>query len=229
IVTGGAKRLGREIALSLAALGYSIALHYSTTKPDGVAQEIRASGVECEPFQCDFSGVTEVEGFVEKVLGRFPSLELLINNASVFERSTIEETSLEFLERHLTINFTVPFILSRDFKRHVGKGHIINITDTNVTKNFSTYAAYLLSKKALSEFTRMAAREFAPETRVNAVAPGLILPPDGEGEEYTKRLSERIPLKRAGEPADIASAIEFLVNNDFVTGEILFIDGGRHL
>ena len=167
---------------------------------------------------------------MEKVRGDFPGLELLVNNASIFERATIKDTDEEFLQRHFDINFKAPFFLMRDFASlSVKGGHIINIVDTRLAKAGTSYAAYLLSKKALSELTRMAAVEFAPGIRVNAIAPGLILPPEGEGEAYIEELAKRLPLRKRGDTKDVIRAVNYFMESEFVTGEILFIDGGEHL
>ncbi|MFQ5441160.1 MAG: SDR family oxidoreductase [Thermodesulfobacteriota bacterium] len=229
LVTGGAKRIGRAISLGLASMGYDIALHYSATDPAEIVSEIRENGVQCEPFQCDLSSEKEVLGLMGRVKELLPGLCLLVNNASIFERSTIRDTEAEDFDRHLAVNFKAPYFLSRDFQRCFGKGHIINIIDSKVIKNTSPYAAYLLSKKALKDFTFMAAKEFAPEIRVNAVAPGLILPPAGSNRDYLEKRAETIPLLKTGKPADIFNAVRFFIENDFITGQILYIDGGESL
>jgi NAD(P)-dependent dehydrogenase (short-subunit alcohol dehydrogenase family) len=229
LITGGARRVGREIALMLASIGYDVALHHNATAPAGAVEEILAKGVGCEAFKADLSIARDVEALVPAVLERFKNLSVLVNNASIFERASIEETSIELLDRHLGINLKAPFMLSRDFKRLVGSGSIINVTDASVGANSSAYAAYLLSKKALGDFTRMAAREFGPAMRVNAVAPGLILEPPGESGAYLDRLAAKTPLKRRGHPSDVASAVKFLLENDYITGETIMVDGGRSL
>lgn len=229
LVTGGAKRIGRAISLGLASMGYDIALHYSATDPADTMAAIKTHGVKCEAFQCDFTDGKAVLQLMARVKESLPGLGLLVNNASIFERSTIRETGAADFDRHLAVNFKAPYFLSRDFQSYFGKGHIINIIDSKVLQNASPYAAYLLSKKALKDFTLMAAKEFAPATRVNAVAPGLILPPAGLDEDYLERRAEGIPLKRTGSPADVFSAVRFLIENNFITGQILYIDGGENL
>ncbi len=228
-MTGGSKRIGADIARTLAERGLDIALHYNSTPPDSLVEEIREKGVRCSAYRADFTVSKDVTSLMEKVRGEFPGLDILINNASIFERASIKDTDEEFFQRHFDINFKAPFLLSRDFARVTGKGQIINIADTRVVRAGTTYAAYLLSKKALSEFTRMAAVEFAPGIRVNAIAPGLILPPDGEGEAYMETLAAKLPLKRRGDTIDVIRAVNYVMDSEFVTGEILFIDGGEHL
>ena len=229
LVTGGSLRIGADIARSLAERGLDIALHYNSTPPVSIVEEIRGKGVRCQAYRADFTVSKDVTALVEEVRGDFPGLDILINNASIFERASIKDTGEELLQRHFDINFKAPFLLTRDFTTLTKKGHIINILDTRVTRAGTNYAAYLLSKKSLSALTRMAAMEFAPGIRVNAIAPGLILPPDGEGEAYIEGLAAKLPLRRKGDTEEVVRALNYLMDNEFVTGEILFVDGGEHL
>ena len=229
LVTGGAKRIGKELSLEAARMGYSVAIHYNSTEPDSLIDEIKAMGVECEAFRSDFSDLKAVRMLTPAVIKRFPDLKLLVNNASIFERAAITETTEEGFDRHHLINFRAPFILSRDFAGLAGSGVIVNIVDSKVATNISSYAAYLLAKKSLDNLTRMSAKEFAPAIRVNAVAPGAILPPPDKGKEYFEKVAGRVPLKRAGTPAEVAGAMRFLVESEYVTGETIYLDGGGSL
>ena len=232
LITGGTLRIGREISLALAEKGFNIALHYNSATEETLnelTEEIRGKGVECEPFRCDFIDSKAARTLIKEVQGKLPDLELLVNNASIFEPSTIKETEETLFDAHFAINLKAPFFLSRDFARLVESGQIINITDTKITGDGSAYAAYLLTKKALADFTKMAAKEFAPQIRVNAVAPGLILPKAGKDPEYIDRLAQNIPLKRKGDPQDIAKAVCFFIENKYITGETIFVDGGEFL
>ena len=231
LVTGAAKRLGKEIALFLAGLGYDIALHYNSSVKEALKTKslIQKSNVRCELFKTDISSLKAVSKLIQNAYGKFPNLGLIVNSASIFERALISETTSELLERHFAINFAAPFILSRDFAKICKNGQIINILDTRIKSNRPTYAAYSLSKKALFEFTKMSAVEFAPKIRVNAIAPGLILPPEDKSYDYLDRLAKNIPLKRRGSVKNILSSLKFLIENDFVTGQVIFCDGGEHL
>jgi NAD(P)-dependent dehydrogenase (short-subunit alcohol dehydrogenase family) len=229
LVTGGAKRIGRELSLEAARMGYNVAIHYNSTEPASLIDEVLALGVECEAFRSDFSDRDALEKLIPAVIKRFPGLKLLVNNASIFKRATIAETTEESFDRHHLINFRAPFILSRDFAASVESGVIVNIVDSKVRANTPSYAAYLLAKKSLDDFTRMAAKEFAPAIRVNGVAPGPILPPPDKGEEYFEKVAGRVPLKRAGTPAEVASAMRFLVESEYITGETIYVDGGGSL
>ena len=231
LVTGGAVRIGAGMALKLAGMGYDIALHYnnSQTEAEKIKREVEKKGTKCKLFKSDFSIETEVTGLIEEVSNEFEELTLLINNASIFERFKITETTLELFEKTFNINFKTPFILSRDFAKLVEKGNIINVLDTKAIKNSYFYAAYTLSKKSLLEFTKMAANEFGPDIRVNAIAPGLILEPEGKTSEYLDKMAENIPLKKRGSLEEINNALEFILLNGYVTGQIIFVDGGQHL
>jgi NAD(P)-dependent dehydrogenase (short-subunit alcohol dehydrogenase family) len=229
LVTGATRRIGKEIALSLGRAGFNIALHHNESSPDDLTAEIESleAGVKCLAFRCDFSDPKEVGGLIEAVTMSFPDLEVLVNNASIFLPSTINETTEELFDSHFNINFKAPFFLSKAFAEKVESGNIINILDTKVNGDNSPHAAYLLTKKVLADFTRMAAKEFAPGIRVNAVSPGLILPQYGKDQTYFDKLTQKIPLKRRGFPTDIARAVAFFIESDFITGETVTIDGGE--
>ena len=171
----------------------------------------------------------QVRQLIPRVLDQCPDCDVLINNASIFAPNRFEDTEEDFFDRHFTINFKTPFFLSRDFARLRQAGNIINLLDTKVRRTVTGYFVYTLSKKALFEFTRMAAKALAPRIRVNAVCPGLILPPAGEDEDYLERMKTHVPLQRAGDVEGVARAVRFLLENPFITGECLFVDGGEHL
>lgn len=227
LITGATWRIGAEIALTLAKSGFNIALHYNTGSPDKLVAGIKELGVECAPFKCDFTDFSALTSLIPAVINKFDDLKVLVNNASIFLPSTIIETTEKLFDTHFTVNFKAPFFLSRAFAKEVESGNIINILDTKVSGNNTTHAAYLLTKKTLAGFTRMAAKEFAPGIRVNAISPGLILPQNGKDQSYFDKLTEKIPLKKRGFPADIAKAVLFFIESEFITGEIISIDGGE--
>ncbi len=231
LVTGGVKRIGLEIVKALAKKGYDIALHYNSSKEKAkvVKNEIELIGVKCKLFQCDLSIEKKVSGLISQVKKEFPDLNLLINNASIFIRSKTVETNNNVLNKTFNINFKAPFILSRDFAQKVTNGDIINILDTKITKNDFLYSAYTLSKKSLADFTLMSAVEFASNIRVNGIAPGLILPPSGKNENYLNNMAKKIPLKKKGEISDVINAMEFILNNQYITGQIIYVSGGQQL
>ena len=131
--------------------------------------------------------------------------------------------------RHLHVNAWTPLVLSREFARHAGRGKIINLLDTKIMGYDREHVAYILSKQMLAALTTMCAAEFAPAVTVNAIAPGLILPPSGKDETYLASLAQTVPLRRHGGPGDITDAALYLLKSDFVTGQVIYVDGGRHL
>lgn len=230
-ITGGARRIGRRIALALAEAGWDIALHYNASRDEAedARREIESMGRRCALFQADLTCMEEVHALIQRVMEAEPNCRALVNNASIFERAPLMDTDEAFFDRHFHLNFKVPFFLTQSFARLRKQGCVINLLDTKIEQKRSNYFAYTLSKKALFEFTRMAAHELAPGIRVNGVCPGLILPPEGEDDAYLRRMAERIPLRQSGSPDDIAAAVRFLLENEFITGECIFVDGGERL
>jgi pteridine reductase len=231
LVTGGGKRIGQAICLTLSAFGYQIALHYHHSKLEAqkTAQQIKKTGGVCELFKCDLSIEAQTTALIPKVLKRFSTINVLINNASIFKKSNLKKGSLKLFNEHFAVNCKAPYILTAAYAQRCQKGHIINIVDANVAKNKTAYCAYLLSKRGLCDLTKLAAVELAPAIRVNAVAPGLILPPAGGKSGYLEHLARHIPMRRQGVAKHITHAICFLLENDYVTGQIIFEDGGEHL
>lgn len=234
LVTGAVRRIGKGIALFLAKNGYNIALHYGSSYNDAqkTAAAIRETGIFCKTFKCDLSQEEQVLSLLPRVTKTFPNLTLLVNNASIFKKAAIADTDTEKFNRHIAVNLKAPFFLTRDFARLCKTGHVINILDSRITHTHAkrdNYAVYTLSKKALAELTRMSAVEFAPDIRVNAVAPGLIFPPAGKSDNFLNEKAQNIPLKRKGAVADIVKAVQYLLESEFITGQILYVDGGEHL
>lgn len=233
LITGSAKRIGKAMSVHLAKQGWNLALHYhsSATEVQALCTELAATcpNQQFKPFRADLSRIDEVESLVPEVIHSLGKIDMLINNASDFQPSTLGLTSTEFLDRQMNINFRAPFILSRNFAAEFKAGIIVNFVDTRIVTNKSNFAAYSLSKKALWEMTKMAALEFGPGIRVNAIAPGLTLPPEEKGEEYLWKLAENIAMKRPGGLDPILKSLDYIVGNDYLTGQILFCDGGENL
>ncbi len=172
----------------------------------------------------------DYEPFIGKAHGVTGRLDALINNAAIFEEDSLHGADHKKFTRHMQINAWAPLVLSADFARLALKGQIINILDTRVSGFFDRkHVSYVLSKHSLHILTKMMALEFAPAIRVNAVAPGLILPPPGKDEGYLKELAQTVPLKMHGSPENITDAVLFLLGNDFITGQVINVDGGYHL
>lgn len=232
LVTGGAIRLGRAIALELAQAGYHIALHYHTSAEaaEATAAAIRQHGRQVALFSFDLSVPEACEQLLAQASARFPGLDLLVNSASRFKSGTIRESSVALFDEMIAINLRAPFLLTRLFARSREQGQIINILDTKIFSNDFDYAAYYLSKKGLAELTRMAALEFAPGIRVNAVAPGPTIPTAGTGTtDFDEATRQAIPLARTAHIDEVTRALRHLVENEFITGHILPVDGGESL
>lgn len=231
LVTGGAIRLGKAIAVALAKHGYDIALHYNRSESAAAetAEEIRALGVNCTPFQQNLLAAEELKDFVPQVQKAFPRLAVLVNSASGYESGTIAETSVETFDTQFALNLRAPFFLMQAFAQHVTSGSVINIIDNKIGFNQFDYAAYLLAKKALVDLTKMASLEFAPALRVNGVAPGVVLPAVSRSEEYIAWRVQGIPLQIQGDTTHITQAITSLLGNAFITGQIIVVDGGESL
>ncbi|MBN2010214.1 SDR family oxidoreductase [candidate division KSB1 bacterium] len=230
-ITGGAKRIGRAITLDLARLGYDIIFQYnrSTNEVQNVSKCVKKMGRRCFHLECDFNNMKQVSLLIPRIFEMAPECNLLVNNASIFERATLQETDYDLFDRHFNINFKTPFFLARDFAHYCSNGHIINILDTKIARTSTYFFAYTLTKKALFEFTKMAAKELAPGIRVNGICPGLILPPPGEDESYLIEQGKHVPLKQSGSLESILSALRFLIENHYITGESIMVDGGEHL
>jgi NAD(P)-dependent dehydrogenase (short-subunit alcohol dehydrogenase family) len=233
LITGASKRIGKFISEFLASKGWSIIIHYNTSGKD--AQELAGklsqqyTGQYFTYVGADLSDITQVEKLISGITSKHGEFELLINNASVFDRSYLKETSVSLFERQLSVNLRAPFFLIRDFAKYCKTGNVINLVDTRVTSNKSNFSAYSISKKALWELTKLAALEFAPDIRVNAIAPGLTLPPHEEKDDYLLKLAENIPMKKPVGVDPILKSVDYIIENKILTGQLLFADGGENL
>lgn len=231
LITGAAKRVGHAIALHFAREGHDVALHYhrAHTEAEQAAEEIRALGVECQLFAADLSDHMVYDGLIAQAQEAFPRLSVLVNNASVFDQGRFQESDHELYTREFRINTEAPIFLTQSFAKRVTRGAVVNMLDTKITDYKHSYFFYLLSKKTLAEFTKMAAVELGPDIRVNAVCPGHILPSEGWGENYQKRLEPMLPLKKIATLDAVVRSVYSLADNTSLTGQFLFVDGGESL
>ncbi|MBP9854293.1 MAG: SDR family oxidoreductase [Candidatus Omnitrophica bacterium] len=231
LVTGGSKRIGKAISIKLAEMGYDIAIHYNNSKKEArdLSNELKEKGAEADIFSCDLNDRDQTKNLIPSVVKRFLNLSVLVNNASMFKPDSLLTATTNQLEQHFQIHVETPFLLTQTFAKICKKGLIINILDTNITKSSTKHFTYLLSKKNLLNLTTMSAVELAPHIRVNGIAPGLILPPEEKSAEYLNRLAKKVPLKRKGSVDNITQTIQFLIENDYLTGQVIFADGGEHL
>lgn len=240
LVTGGAKRIGGAVALALAREGADLIVHYnrSAREAEEVVSAARRIGVRSAALAADLSGVAPASELFERAVATYGTIDLLINSASIFEESSFPTVSPEEIHRNVDVNALAPMELCRCFGAHVSGrergetaplGSIVNLLDTRMLDYDRRHLAYHLSKRMLFALTRIAASELAPSIRVNAVAPGLVLPPPGEGDDYLERLKGTNPLRAVGTLEQVCSAVLFLATNEFVTGQVIYVDGGRHL
>lgn len=235
LITGGSKRLGRETALALGRAGVRLAIHYNSSRApaEALCEELEGLGTEAFPIQADLRNTEEVEALFEAAWARAGHLDFLVNNASIFPAGRLDGMQLEDIHQNLQVNAWAPFVLARAFWRRIKgtehKGSVVNLLDTRLVGGDLAHAAYHLSKVTLGELTALTALEFAPEMRVNGVAPGAVMPPEEFDDDYLDSLTADLPLKTRGYPHDIADAIVYLLGASFVTGQVIFVDGGRHI
>ncbi len=232
LVTGGAQRIGRHIAIACAEAGMNVVVHYHKSRSDAerLVGELARKGVCAWAVGADLNrpgGCEAVVGKARTLCGG--SLSLLVNNASVFPERSLPQVTFVDIADTLRTNAWAPLCLSRAFAGKVRRGSIVNLLDARIAGNDKNHAAYILSKHMLATLTKMCAIEFAPGLRVNAVAPGLILPPAGKTNGYLNKLKKTVPLRAHGTPFEVADAVLFLARSSFITGEIIFVDGGKHL
>jgi NAD(P)-dependent dehydrogenase (short-subunit alcohol dehydrogenase family) len=232
IITGGARRVGAALARYFARHGYDIALHYNSSQKEaaGVKKAVEKLGAECALFQHDLQDVETLPWLMKDIRTQMRHCTALINSASVFDRGTFADTDEALFDQQFTVNFKAPFFLTQAFAKTFGKGCVINILDSDISKTYGSHFAYLLSKKALAEFTPMAARALGPKIRVNGVCPGIVLPPDDEAyKAYAEKSRADLPLRQHPSPDDVAETAYWLVNQQSITGQIIYVDGGRHV
>ncbi len=218
LVTGGALRIGEAIVKALQAAGVDVVVHYRNS-------EREAKQLSRHTVQADLEQPEECASLIERA-GR---LDFLINNASIFTKDSLASSSPEKTLREFQINLFAPMELIRAFAKQAGSGAVVNLLDRRIRCHDTSCVPYSLSKKGLEELTQMAALEYAPHIRVNAVAPGAVLPPPGSSAVSARELAGRIPLDALPTPKQIAEAVMYLLRAESVTGQAIYVDGGQHL
>ena len=228
LVTGAAHRLGKVFALTLARHGFDILLHYHQSL-DAARQtqaEIESVGGSVTLSQADLTDPLQIQSLVTNL----NTLDVLVNSAAFMPSGKVDSLSIENWDTSLDLNLRAPFLLAQECaKKMTDGGLIVNITDVGAQKAWSRYPSYTVSKAALESLTKILARAFAPKIRVNAIAPGFVLQSDIVSDEEWQRLINRIPLKRPARTEEIASALEFLLKNEYITGQTIVVDGGYSL
>jgi len=228
LVTGAAHRLGKVFALTLARHGFDIVLHYHQSL-DAARQtqaEVESVGRRVILSQADLTDPTQIQSLVSNL----DSLNVLVNSAAFMPGGNVDALTIENWDTSLDLNLRAPFLLTQECANKMTDGGlIVNITDVGAQKTWSRYPSYTVSKAALESLTKILARALAPKIRVNAIAPGFVLQSDIVSEEEWQRLINRIPLKRPARSEEIASALEFLLENEYITGQTIVVDGGYSL
>ncbi len=233
LVTGGARRIGRALCLALARAGADVAVNHHSSG-DAAAETvdaIRALGRRAVSLRADLESPTEAEALPARAAEALGGLDVLVNSAARFDSAPVEEISATDWDRVMAVNLRAPFLLAREAAPLLRErqGCIVNIADLSAWQPWPSYAHHAVSKAGLVQLTRVLARALAPDVRVNAIAPGTVLPPEEFDESDVRRLRERIPLRRIGSADDVVRALLYLVAAEFVTGEVLVVDGGRLL
>ena len=228
LVTGAAHRLGKAFALTLARNGYDILLHYHSAEDEArqTQSEIESVGSRVILARADLTDPAQIASLLTEV----ESLSVLVNSAAFMPSGNTESLSIENWDTSLDLNLRAPFLLAQESAKKMPKGGlIVNITDVGAQKAWSRYPSYTVSKAALESLTKILARALAPNIRVNAIAPGFVLQSDIVSAEEWERLINRVPLKRPARSEEIASALEFLLKNEYITGQTIVVDGGYSL
>ncbi len=233
LVTGGAVRIGRAIGLALAEAGYDlvISFHSSDSKAEEVRVLVEAMGRRCVTVRADLARPSSAEVLTDAVRQTFGRLDLVVNSAASFRAVPLLEIDAEEWDMVMALNTRAPHLVVRaaaDLLR-ASRGAVVNLADLSAFQAWTEYPHHAVSKAALVHLTKIQARALAPEVRVNAIAPGAVLPPDDWGSERWDALAARAPLGRVGTPNDVVQAVLYLAEAEFVTGQILAIDGGRLL
>lgn len=233
IVTGAGRRVGRALALALAGRGATVAVHYGHSEAEAreTVAQIQALGAKADLFQADLTQADAPASLIGAVTKRYGALHVLINSAAVMVRTPFGEIDATAWDDMFALNLRAPFLLSQAAAPSLRrtKGAIVNISDLAAFETWPGYIPHGITKHGILYVTQALANVLAPDVRVNAIAPGTVLLPDGWSEADAARLAETTPLKRTGSPEDVAAAMLFLLDSDYITGETIVVDGGRRI
>lgn len=234
LVTGGARRLGAAFVRALARRGYHVAIHHrqSFDEAESLVREIEQAGGTARPFVADLAMPEAPEALVREVASTFGRLDVLVNSAANMRCTPIGSVTVVQWDEIFSLNVRAPFMTAQAaaaVMRGGGGGVIVNIADLAAFETWGGYIPHGMSKAAVVQMTRALARALAPSIRVNAIAPGVVLLPEGWDDASAERLASSTPLRRLGGPEDVVHALEYCLDATFVTGEVLMVDGGRHV
>ena len=239
LVTGGAHRLGRAFALTLAYQGYAVLVHYHRSAEQAIrtVAEIKTFGVPAFSMQADLTQAEHVESLfllvdslLEKPDLKLSRLSVLVNSAAVMPRGDAQTLSVKEWDTTLDLNLRASFLCAQQASLRMKRGSlIVNVSDVGAGKAWNGFPSYTVSKAALESLTKVLARSFAPSVRVNAIAPGLVLPSENVAGQEWDKLVQRLPLSRPAKTEEVTSALEFLLKNEYITGQTIVVDGGYSL
>jgi pteridine reductase len=231
LVTGGGRRVGRALALALAGRGMHLGIHYNSSADGarGTMEAARKLGVTAELFQADLEDPQAARRLPAEVARRFRRLDVLVNSAGIMTPATVEETTPELWDQVMAVNLRAYFFTVQGALPWLreAKGKVVNLADVGGLEAWPRYAAHCVSKAGVVMLTRTLALALAPIVTVNAIAPGAVLPPDEWNDAARQHLAQTTPLKRLGTAEDVAGALLYLLEADYVTGDTLVVDGGR--
>ena len=233
LVTGAGRRVGQAIALALGAKGMKVAVHYngSASGADETVAQLESKGSNGRAFQADLTAAGGPSKLVAEVVKSFGGIDVLVNSAAIMERTPFGEVTLEQWDQIMAINLRAPFFVAQAAAPHLKKarGAMVNIADLAAFETWPGYVPHGISKAGVVHMTRSLARVMAPEVRVNGIAPGTVLLPEKWDTAADERLRQTTPLARTGSPDDVSSTVIFLLESDYITGETIIVDGGRHI
>jgi len=233
LVTGGAHRVGRALSVALARAGMRVAINYNSAsaEADALVRELSADGHDCRAYEADLTQPDAPQSLVESVTRDFGGLDVLVNSAAVMRRTPVDDITVAEWDSMFALNLRAPFFLAQAARPYLrnAKGCIVNLADLAAFETWPEYIPHGISKAGVVQMTRALARAFAPDVRVNAIAPGAVLLPDSWDDATRAHFAATTPLHRIGSPNDVAEAMMYLTRSDYVTGDTLLVDGGRHV
>lgn len=238
LVTGSTRRIGRSIAMALAEKGVNIVIHArrKTQEAEELCNQIRTMSVHCILSTHDLRDTDNTSSWFEETIQKMAretggdgTIDILVNSACEYHEDSYQNITPSSLNTAMAVQVLSPLAMMHSMRKHVSTGSVVNILDTRFSSRDPLHTSYHLAKRSLHCMSCDMAAEYAPQIRVNAVAPGIILPPAGKGEEWLKHMASTNPMQRHGRPEDVSEAVLYLIQADFVTGQVIYVDGGRHL
>jgi len=233
LVTGGAHRVGRALSTALAGAGMRLAINYNSAsgEADALVKELTAQGCECRAYRSDLTIADAAASLIADAARDFGGLDVLVNSAAVMLRTPVSDVTVAQWDAIFALNLRAPFFLAQAALPWLrsSKGCVVNLADLAAFETWPEYVPHGISKAGIVQMTRALARAFAPDVRVNAIAPGAVLLPDAWDDATRAHFVATTPLKRIGSPSDVVGAMMYLLSADYVTGDTLLVDGGRHV